>query len=469
MRQTPSWIRRTATGMCLALGAIACDPGGTVAPPTAGQSAPAFPVAMLVLDGNTQEGTVGAELPTALSVRVVDAGGAPIAGQAVNFRVVAGGGAVYAGTAITTADGRAAERWTLGTVAGEAQRVEARAVHPVTGERIVFATFEATARPGSPATVVRVAPDSQAAPAGTRVAAAPAVRVVDRYGNGISGASIAFRVTSGGGALGVTTATSDAAGAASAQSWTLGTAVGPNVVTATSGTLPAASFLATATQPPSRPTIVLGATAIGFVGVAGGGATTDQTVRVESTGGVLTGVTGTISYASGQPTGWLQGAIGATTPTVATLRANPATLAAGTYTATVRIDAPGASNSPQTIQVAFVVGPAAGGGATNVCALIAGASVIAEDGTFLGTLTNRFDGRSVFNEFGTYGSKFSATSIWNTFGQYGSEFGAKSAFNAFTRTPPILVLNGEALAYLTVNQSLTPRVDPRALFACTFP
>jgi hypothetical protein len=89
---------------------------------------------------------------------------------------------------------------------------------------------------------------------------------------------------------------------------------------------------------------------------------------------------------------------------------------------------------------------------TERCSIIAGGTIVAVDGQFLGSLTNKFTSQSVLNEFGTYGSKFSATSIWNQFGQYGSQFSLKSAFNPFTTTPPKLILKGgQNFVWLTVN------------------
>ncbi len=85
----------------------------------------------------------------------------------------------------------------------------------------------------------------------------------------------------------------------------------------------------------------------------------------------------------------------------------------------------------------------------------------AENGQFLGKLNpNKFDSDSIFNKFGPYGSKFSNTSIFNKFSDYGSQFSAFSPFNKFTTTPPILFLNGQFTAHLTVNSMLSPRVDP---------
>lgn len=74
-------------------------------------------------------------------------------------------------------------------------------------------------------------------------------------------------------------------------------------------------------------------------------------------GGTLTGLGGSVSYAGGEPTGWLSAGLGTTeAPTPLTLRATTGTLAAGSYHATVSITAP-AGNSPQTVAVTFTVAP----------------------------------------------------------------------------------------------------------------
>jgi hypothetical protein len=88
---------------------------------------------MQIVSGDAQQAVVGTELPASLVVKAVDATGAVLSGQSVNFRVVAGGGSVFAGSSITNADGIAQERWTLGTSTADSQRVEARAVDNVTG------------------------------------------------------------------------------------------------------------------------------------------------------------------------------------------------------------------------------------------------------------------------------------------------------------------------------------------------
>lgn len=105
----------------------------------------------------------------------------------------------------------------------------------------------------------------------------------------------------------------------------------------------------------------------------------------------------------------------------------------------------------------------------NVCAQIAGALIYAANNQYLGRLTNRFDSQSALNEFGTYGSPFAALSTNNQFGQYGSPYSSLSARNPYTSTPPILYINGQAIAYYTTNSFLSPRVSPAFALTCNFP
>jgi hypothetical protein len=121
------------------------------------------------------------------------------------------------------------------------------------------------------------------------------------------------------------------------------------------------------------------------------------------------------------------------------------------------------------ILIAFIMTLlAASANANNVCQAVAGASVIANDGTYLGEIASEYAADSIFNEHGTYGSPYNAKSIWNEHGQYGSEFSALSAFNPHTSTPPVLVLNGNAIAHLTVNKYVQSPVNPYLLKSCTF-
>ncbi|HEU5210267.1 MAG TPA: fibronectin type III domain-containing protein [Longimicrobiales bacterium] len=73
-------------------------------------------------------------------------------------------------------------------------------------------------------------------------------------------------------------------------------------------------------------------------------------------GGTLTGLSRSVSYTSGQPTGWLTATLsGTTAPTSVVLTAKRGALAPGTYTARVRLSAGSATNSPVDVPVSFTV------------------------------------------------------------------------------------------------------------------
>ncbi len=225
-----------ATGLTV-LGA--CDRGatGVVSVPV-----PQFPARMQITGGEDQTAAAGTALPQPLTVRVLDAAGVPIGGQVVNFRVVSGGGSVFAGAAITDAQGRAAERWTLGTVAADSQRVEARAVNPATGAALTFATFKAVATPGALSALARLGPDSQSVAVASIVPIAPAVRATDRFGNPVRNVRVTFAVAAGGGVLSDSVSTSDSTGVARVARWTTGPDVGANQVTASATGIPPVLF-----------------------------------------------------------------------------------------------------------------------------------------------------------------------------------------------------------------------------------
>jgi PKD repeat protein len=104
-------------------------------------------LAIRVVDGDGQRGSVGETLPAPLVVEVTDAGGAPVEGAAVEFVLtVAGeGGEVTPSTARTDADGRAEAVVVLGDMVG-VQTGEARVAGD--GEALPTATFSAMAVAG---------------------------------------------------------------------------------------------------------------------------------------------------------------------------------------------------------------------------------------------------------------------------------------------------------------------------------
>ena len=247
-----SHLRSTSALLALSFVLAACggsspsgDAGSPGTPGTPGTST--GPAAVQVISGDAQTGVVGTELAAGLVVRVVDAAGAPVSGQVVNFVVLEGGGSIFAGTAVTNTAGQAQERWTLGTAAG-AQRLEARAVDGTTGARIVFATFEANALPGTPTQLSVVSGSGQAATKGSLLPVQLVTKVSDGHGNGVQGVAVSFAVTGGSGTVVPPSGTTDSSGQASAA-WALGPEAGQQQVEARSAGLPPATFDATATTP----------------------------------------------------------------------------------------------------------------------------------------------------------------------------------------------------------------------------
>lgn len=113
------------------------------------------------------------------------------------------------------------------------------------------------------------------------------------------------------------------------------------------------------TVAPPAPQIVLSPASRSFNATAGGADPSSQNVSVSNGGGgSLTGLQRSISYQSGQPTGWLTANLsGTSVPATLTVSPSTGTLPAGTYTATVAVSSPVAPNSPQSVTVTFTVMP----------------------------------------------------------------------------------------------------------------
>lgn len=203
-------------------------------------------VLIKIENGDQQTGTVGANLPAPLEVRVTDLLDHPVTGQVVNFIVLAGGGDITR-TAYTNGNGVASATWELGTVAGSSQQVEARTLGS-DGIRKTT-TFSATTRADQPDTISAVSAVQLSAAAGTWVRTIPSVRLADRFGNLVPNHQVTFAVISGGGSVLGAVATSDSLGIASVQRWTLGSAQGSNQLSAMAAGLAPVLFSATATSP----------------------------------------------------------------------------------------------------------------------------------------------------------------------------------------------------------------------------
>jgi adhesin/invasin len=195
--------------------------------------APGAPSQIAVNGGDTQTGTAGAAVTTAPSAIVQDALGNVVPGVSVTFAVATGGGSVTGASQATNASGIATVgSWILGSTAGSNTLTAT-----FTGFAGTPASFSATGTAGVPTQIAVNGGDSQTAVAGAAVANAPSVIVKDANNNPVSGVSVTFAVASGGGSLTGATTTTNANGVATVGSWTLGTTMGTNSLTATAGSI----------------------------------------------------------------------------------------------------------------------------------------------------------------------------------------------------------------------------------------
>jgi len=184
-----------------------------------------------------------------------------LGGVVVTAAIQTGGGTLGGLlTATTNAAGLAAftNLSITGTVGARTLQFTSGVLTPVTSSTV-------TTTAGAATQIAINAGNAQSATVNTAVATAPSVVVRDVSGNPVSGVSVTFAVSGGGGSiLPVTPILTNAAGVAALTSWTMGTTAGPNSITATStgltgspltftatGTAGAATQLQVVTQPSS--------------------------------------------------------------------------------------------------------------------------------------------------------------------------------------------------------------------------
>lgn len=196
------------------------------------------PHRIVMVSGNVQAQTVASTLTDPLVIAVQDANGNGVPGFAVSFAVTAGGGQIDATSTVTNTLGRAETHLKLGTLVGP-NTVEARA-NTLVGSPVAFS---ASGLVGPPAITEITSGNQQTGTAGAALPAAFVATVRDAHTNPVSGVTVEFVVTAGGGSMSSPSATTNAQGSAS-STLTLGAAIGTNTVEARVQGLNPATFAA---------------------------------------------------------------------------------------------------------------------------------------------------------------------------------------------------------------------------------
>ena len=177
---------------------------------------------MEIISGKDQEGLPGEALAKPFVVEVRDRSGEPLLGVKVTFSVSSGGGTLSLTSATTDSSGRAESTLTLGpklgtnTVSVSVTGIQAEQTFTAEGIRI-------------PKTLEIISGKDQEGLPGEALAKPFVVEVRDRSGEPLLGVKVTFSVSSGGGTLSLTSATTDSSGRAE-STLTLGPKLGTNTV-----------------------------------------------------------------------------------------------------------------------------------------------------------------------------------------------------------------------------------------------
>jgi hypothetical protein len=146
----------------------------------------------------------------------------------VEFITIAGDLEIARDTAITDSQGTASIHCMLGTIPGD-YVIQARLID-LKGDAPVQ-EFVARAQPGSPAALSATSSVAQPGRRANPVRVPPAVQVLDRFGNAVPEAVVAWQVIAGEGAVNEALTRTADDGSASVQ-WTLGNRTGVHKLTA---------------------------------------------------------------------------------------------------------------------------------------------------------------------------------------------------------------------------------------------
>jgi adhesin/invasin len=271
-----SLILGAAAGPATAIAAI--QSGTTTKSVTFNATAtPGAPANIVIASGNNQTAQAGQALPVALVVKVTDASGNTVAGVGVTWSAT--NGTTTPQSPATDAQGQASASLTLGPTAGLATATATIG----SGATAKSVTFSATATVGGAASIVVVSGSAQRDTVRRPLASPFVVRVVDNFGNAVSGAIVSWARTAGSGTLGAATSNTNANGQAS-MTYTLGATPGQESISASvPGVATAAMFTATAV--PAGPAAIAIVSGTGQTAPAGQALAAPLVVKVTDVGG----------------------------------------------------------------------------------------------------------------------------------------------------------------------------------------
>lgn len=179
-----------------------------------------------VFSGNAQQAPAGTALPNAIGVRVLDSAGVAVQGAVLQWQVTAGGGTLSNVQTVTDASGLGSANWTLGPRVGAVHTVQVR-VNGVSTP----ATFTATGTLPATATLHKISGGGQTARGGTTLADSIVLEVRLADGRKLQGVQVVWTTPDGGRASPDSTVTG--ADGRARTSWTLGTDLATQRITAT--------------------------------------------------------------------------------------------------------------------------------------------------------------------------------------------------------------------------------------------
>lgn len=354
---------------------------------------------------------------------VTDAAGKPVPWRTVHFS--AQSGSVIAPADQTTAsDGTVAVQVKLGNVAGPAVLAAG-----VVGSTLAPALFHiiVTAQQTSPRIALSASSASFSGTVGAANPQAQQIGVTNAGGGTLSGVAATVGYASGQpsnwltATLSTTTAPATLTLAPVLGSLGAGTYSATVAITstATGVTNSPQSILVnfTVASTASAPTIALSSSSLSFATTTGGASPAPQSVSITNSGsGTLSGLSSSVTYQAGQPTGWLATSLGgATSPATLTITLTTGALAAGSYGAVVSVSSTtaGVTNSPQSISVNLTVATGVATGALSI-----GVTGVPTPGGVSATVNATVSGPNSYSQVVSLGDNGSRTLTGLTPGNY---------------------------------------------------